>query len=318
MAGQANDLRKLWSGFQASRVLMTANNLEVFDHLKKPHSAELLAMALGTDRRATVLMLDALVSLGLLSKQADRYRNTALSNRYLVKGQPEYQGDIIRHCDTLWQNWSELDEVMMTGRPAGRAFDHYSFIMGMHNLAVMKSKEVLRAMKLKNVRKALDLGAGPGTYALEMARKGVSVTLFDKPDTIKIAKKLATKQKIKGIRFLEGDFQSDNIGVGYDLILVSQILHAYSAEDNMRLLQKCHRALNPKGRMVIHEFYISRELTSPARSALFAINMLVHTEGGRCYSPREMTEWLELTGYDKVDKKLLNDTVIIEATKVVA
>lgn len=315
MAGNAKELRKLWSGFQSARVLLTANNLGVFDHLRKSQTPEALARTLGSDRRATAILLDALVSLGLLRKQGGKYRNTPTSNRHLTREGAEYQGDIVRHADTLWQNWSALDEVVMTGRPAGRAFDYHSFIMGMHNLAVLKAREVVKAVKLRNVRKALDLGSGPGTYAMEMATKGVSVTIFDRPEAIKIAKKLASKQKIKGIRFLEGDFVADPIGMGYDLIFISQIFHAYSADDNLFILEKCHKALNPGGRVVIQEFYINNDLTYPQWSAMFSVNMLVNTEGGRCYSPDEIAGWFEETGFGKARRKQLDDTVLIEATK---
>lgn len=316
MDGDAKELRKLWSAFQSSRVLLTANNLGVFDHLKRSQSPEALARTLGTDRRATAILLDALVSLGLLKKQSGKYKNAPISNRHLTKDAAEYQGDILRHADVLWQNWSALDEVVMAGRPAGRAFDYHSFIMGMHNLAVLKVKDVMKTLRFRSVRKALDLGSGPGTYALEMARKGISVTMFDRPEAIKIAKKLAGRQKIKGIRFIEGDFLADPIGVGYDLIFISQIFHAYSEEDNVHLLEKCHKALNPGGRVIIHEFYINSDLTYPPMSALFSINMLVNTEGGRCYSPDEMLEWLDETGFGKFKKKQLKDTVIIEAAKL--
>ncbi|MGD8352067.1 MAG: methyltransferase [Nitrospirota bacterium] len=315
MAGNAKELRKLWSGFQSARVLLTANNLGVFDHLKKSQAPEALARTLGTDRRGTAVLLDALVSLGLLRKQGGKYRNTPMSNRHLARDGAEYQGDILRHADTLWQNWSALDEVVMTGRPAGRAFDYHSFMMGMHNLAVLKAREVVKAAKLRNVRKALDLGSGPGTYAMEMATRGVSVTMFDRPEAIKIAKKLASKQKIKGIRFLEGDFVADPIGMGYDLIFISQIFHAYSADDNIFILEKCHKALNPGGRVVVQEFYINNELTYPQWSALFSVNMLVNTEGGRCYSPDEITGWFAETGFGKTRRRQLDDTVLIEATK---
>jgi ubiquinone/menaquinone biosynthesis C-methylase UbiE len=315
MALDSKELKKIWSGFQSARVLITANNLKVFDYLKRPQGADALSRAMATDRRATALLLDALVSMGLLTKQSEKYRNTPLSARYLLKDSPEYQGDIIKHADVLWQNWSALDEVVVAGRPAGRAFDYQTFIMGMHNLALLKVKDVTKAMKLRTVRKALDLGCGPGTYAQEMAKKGIAVTMFDRPEAIKIAKKLASKQKIKGIRFVEGDFLNDPIGVGYDLILVSQILHAYSEETNIAIFDKCRSALNPGGRVLIQEFYINNERTYPPLSALFSINMLVNTEGGRCYSPDEISGWLEETGYGKLSKKQLNDSVLIEATK---
>jgi SAM-dependent methyltransferase len=306
------ELRRLYNGFQASRVILTANNLGVFDRLNRsPMSAAGLARVLGTDERATELLLNALTGVGLLRKLKDLYRNAPLANRYLVKGAPYYQGDIIRHIDTLWHNWSALDEVVKTGKPARRASEHTAFIMGMHNLSVLKAKSILRAVGLGGVRTALDLGAGPGTYSLELARRGISVTLFDLPETIGIARKVAREAGVKGIRFRGGDFFVDDIGGGYDLVLISQIFHAYSEEKNMEILMRCRAALNPGGRVVVQEFPLNENRTGPPQGALFAINMLVHTEGGRTYTPREISGWLKGAGLGKTAVKTVNDYVLI-------
>jgi 2-polyprenyl-3-methyl-5-hydroxy-6-metoxy-1,4-benzoquinol methylase len=310
---QARELRKLWSGFWSARVLITANNLGVFDLLDKPRSAEAVAKELKTDGRATALLLDALAGIGLIEKKRGKYRNTAVAGKLLLKGSPYYQGDIIRHADSLWQSWSALDEVVKTGRPARRGRDHRSFILGMHNIAVLKSREVMRATGLRGVKAALDLGGGPGTYSMEMAGRGVRVTLFDLPDTVKIARRVT--RGIKGIRFKGGDFMHDDFGRGYDLILISQIFHAYPPEENLEVLGKCLVALNPGGRVAVHEFNISEDRTRPQHSALFSINMLVNTAGGRCYSPEEIKGWLLEAGFRAVRGKSLGDTVLVMGRK---
>ena len=305
-------LRKLYQGFTTSRVILTANNLRVFDYLKKASSAIEIAGKLKTDPRATEILLDALAGIGLVSKsRGGRYRNAPVSNRYLVKGACLYQGDIIKHSSTLWQNFSALDEVVKTGRPARRGFDHESFIMGMHNLAVLRTASLIKAVGLKRVETMLDLGGGPGTNAIAVAKRGVTVTVFDLPDTIKIARKIARREGISGIRFITGDFRVDGIGSGYDFILLSQIFHAFSAEENMALLRKCNTAMNPGGRVVVQEFPIDETKTTPARSALFSVNMLVGTEKGRCYSPKEIKHWLAETGFKNITIKHLPETVLI-------
>jgi 2-polyprenyl-3-methyl-5-hydroxy-6-metoxy-1,4-benzoquinol methylase len=266
------------------------------------------------DSRATEILLDALTGIGLLEKSASKYKNTPISNHFLVEGSPSYQGDIIRHADTLWKNWSGLDEVVKTGEPARKAHDHEAFILGMHNLASLKVKDVIKTVGLKGVKTALDLGGGPGTYSVEMAKRGVKVTLFDYPETIEIAKKLVEEQKAKGIHFMSGDFTSDDIGKGYDLIFISQILHAYSGKRNLQILKKCKNALNRQGRIVIQEFSISEDRTHPLQSALFSVNMLVNTQGGRCYSPKEIKEWILRSGLKNIQEKPLDDTVLIMGT----
>ena len=312
---QSKELRKIWSGFQGARVLLTANNYRVFDYLKKQKAAAGLAKDIGADKRATEILLDALTGLGLLKKQKGQYKNSSLASQFLISGSPYYQGDIIRHADTLWQNWSGLDNVVKTGKPHHVSHDHRAFILGMHNLAVLKADNVLKAVGLKGVKKALDLGGGPGTYTIEMAKKGISVTIFDTPETIEIAKEVIKKSGVKNINFLQGDFLADDFGRDYDLIFISQILHAYSEDDNIMVLKKCRNALNKNGRIIIQEFFIDKDRANPVQSALFSINMLVNTEGGRCYSPEEIKRWYLKTGFRKIQKQLLADSVLISAKK---
>jgi ubiquinone/menaquinone biosynthesis C-methylase UbiE len=158
----------------------------------------------------------------------------------------------------------------------------------------------------------LDLGGGPGTNALAFARQGVKATIFDLPATIAIARKVVRRAGDKGINFIAGDFHTDSIGSGYDLILISQIFHAFSKEENVALLAKCRDALNPGGRVVVQEFPINDTLTSPPHSALFSVNMLVATPSGRCYSHSEMKQWLRKTGFKNIVVKNLAETVLVE------
>lgn len=308
---EAKELRKIWSGFRQARVLITANNYRVFDHLTKPQSAKTISKKLNIDLRAAEILLDALTGLGLLRKHRSRYINARIASRFLVYGSPYYQGDIIRHADTLWKNWSGLDEVVKTGKPYHKVRNHEAFILGMHNLASLKAKYVIKLIGLKGVKIALDLGGGPGTYSIEMAKKGVNVTLFDFPETIDIAKKVIKRSRINGINFISGDFMNDDIGQSYDLIFISQILHAYSATDNLQLIRKCRRALNEGGRIIIQEFYISKDRTQPAQNVLFSVNMLVNTIGGRCYSPDEIKTWFLKAGLKNIDERFIDDNVII-------
>jgi len=309
--GQAKELRRIWGGFRPARVLMTANNYRVFDHLVHPRSARAVSRNLNTDMRATEILLDALVAIGLLVKQKDRYSNTAAASQLLISGKPYYQGDIIRHADALWRNWSGLDEVLKTGRPCQQSRDREAFILGMRNIASLKVKDVIDMIGLKGVRTALDLGGGPGTYSIEMARRGTKVTLFDLPETAEIARKVIKQEKAEGIALMGGDFMADDIGRGYDLVFVSQILHSYSEKENLRLLKKCRKALSKGGRIGIQEFYLDSTRTHPLQGALFSVNMLVNTEGGRSYSVEEIRSWLLKVGLKRIRKGFIDDAVII-------
>jgi len=306
-------LRKLYLGFLSSRVVITANNIEIFEKLRKPVSAVRLSAALKKNERATEILLDALTGLGLVRKsKAGTYRNAPVSTRYLLRRSPEYQGDIIRHASSMWENFSGLDDVLQTGKPARRARDHEAFILGMHNLSVLRTEGLMKALSLKGIKTALDLGGGPGTNAMALTRQGITTTHFDLPETTPIARRVVRKAGVKGIRFKSGDFLADDIGSGYDLVMISQIFHAFSEKENRKLLKKCRRAMNPGGKVVVQEFPIKESRTEPASAALFSVNMLVATPKGRCYTPREISGWLRETGFERIKVKSLAETILLE------
>jgi 2-polyprenyl-3-methyl-5-hydroxy-6-metoxy-1,4-benzoquinol methylase len=312
LTNQLQGFMRLSGGFRASRVILTANNYAIFEHLKTPKTANGLALQIGTDGRATEILLDAVAALGLLRKTGVTYHNGALAKKFLLKESPWYQGDMLRHSDALWKNWSGLDEVVKTGLPnRSGSRDYESFIRAMHNNAVVRSKEVVGAMDLRGVKTALDLGGGPGTYSMELTRRGIAVTLFDLPETIGIARKIVKTSRIKGIEFIGGNYHVDDIGDGYDLVFVSQILHSLSKDENLSLLEKSRNALSPKGKIAIHEFYLENNRASPVPGALFSVNMLVNTAAGRSYTSEEMRAWLKATGFRGIRTKVLGDTVVL-------
>jgi 2-polyprenyl-3-methyl-5-hydroxy-6-metoxy-1,4-benzoquinol methylase len=185
----------------------------------------------------------------------------------------------------------------------------------MHNNAVLRAEDVVKGIDLRGVKKALDLGGGPGTYSRELARQGVSVTLFDLPETIKIARQIIPEAGTPNLHFASGNFLSDDIGSGYDLVFISQIFHSFSADENLALLKKAYDALNPRGSIAVQEFLLEKSRTSPVSGALFSVNMLVNTASGRSYTSQEMKMWLKQSGFKNIRAKILNETVLVLGKK---
>ncbi len=316
IAKQLQEFARLWGGFRASRVILTANNLGIFEQMKSSKTSSDIARAAGTDARATDILLDALAAVGLIRKSGGKYANTETAKKFLVKASPLYQGDMLRHADSLWKSWSGLDDVVRTGLPnRSGTRDYDSFIKAMHNNAVFRAKDVIAAINLKGVTRALDLGGGPGTYSMELAGKKVSVTLFDLPETVEIAKQYVRERNIRNVYFVTGDFHTDDIGAGFDLVFISQILHSLSAEESLALVEKARRALNPGGTIAIHEFLLEKNRAFPVPGALFSVNMLVNTAAGRSYTTDEMKGWLTKAGFRGIRTKPLGDTVVLTGKK---
>lgn len=305
--------RRLSSGFYASRVILTANNLCIFEHCDKPITAVKLASILQTDLRATIILLDALTGLTLLTKAKNKYCNTDFATLFLNPHSPYYQGNILKHLDSLWQSWSKLDRVIKTGKPAKAKKNWEAFILGMHDIAKLKAQAVVNSINLKGYKTVIDIGGGPGTYAREFAKHGLEVTLMDFAKPIQIAKKLSAQSGIKNITYIVGDIVNAPLSKSYDVVFLSQLLHAYAEDTCKVIIKKCAKALNPKGILVIQEFYIDDTMSSPLKSALFSVNMLVNTSQGRCYTVLEMSKWCKLAGLKTITTKHINDAVLLIA-----
>jgi predicted O-methyltransferase YrrM len=99
-----------------------------------------------------------------------------------------------------------------------------------------------------------------------------------------------------------GDMLHDDLGSNYDLVLLSAICHMFSAEENRQLLRRIQQALAPGGRVVVQDFILEADKTSPKFAALFSLNMLVATSAGASYSEPEYTEWMRGAGFGDIKR----------------
>ncbi|MBO1223268.1 MAG: methyltransferase domain-containing protein [Candidatus Scalindua sediminis] len=308
-------LNEISYSYWKAQVLFVAVEMDLFTLLEgKGKSCKAISKRLGTNLRATEMILNALISLGLLSKVKGVYKNTAISNRYLVKGNSLYQGDRIHHFHNLWDNWSGLGVAIKTGKPT--AYDNAEeevderklneFIKAMHNIGIIQAEEVCKRLDLKNCHKLLDLGGGQGTYAVRFVKGNPKMTavVFDLPDVIKITKRYIRKSGLKeGVMVQAGDCLKDGLGKElYDIVFVSNLLHIYKPVENQRILKKCWDSLKKKGIVVIQEFILNSSKTRPLFGTLFSLNMLIGTSGGSSYTERDMKGWLKKIGFKNLKK----------------
>ncbi len=119
------ELAALASGHAEARAIQTALKLGIFDMLERsPLDDADLAAAISANRRATALIANAMVALGLLDKRANRYSLTEASRRYLLRSSAEYLGGLILFDEAIFQTWTNLEQTIRTGLPA-RATDMF-------------------------------------------------------------------------------------------------------------------------------------------------------------------------------------------------
>jgi ubiquinone/menaquinone biosynthesis C-methylase UbiE len=300
-----------------SRILHTAVSLGVFTALDTgPKTSEEISSMLGTDRRATGLLLNALVSLNLLRKSGARYANTKLSSRFLVEGKDGYIGYIIKHVSNMWKTWEKLEASVKSGKPVETSGAYqpakdelHSFILGMHNIASFCAPMLAKKLKLTGCKNLLDLGGGPGTYSIYFckANPGLKASIFDFSDVLNIAREVIAGHGMRErIKLMPGDYDEDEIPGGFDAALLSNIIHSEGEDENARLIKKVYERLNNKGKIIINDFILNEDKTKPAWSAMFALNMLVNTDKGRSYSFGEIEKWLKDAGFNNIKRPEIN------------
>jgi spermidine synthase len=210
----------------------------------------------------------------------------------------------------VWQSWSRITEIVSgdisasmnkTGALAKGSVE--SFIGAMHVIASKKAPEVVAAIEPGNARRLLDVGGGSGTYTLAFlaASPEMQATLFDLPAVIEMARKRVSDAGFEGrTRLVTGDFYKDTLPSGHDLALLSAIIHQNSLEENKALYQRIHDALEPGGRIVVRDYVMSSDRTEPLDGALFAVNMLAGTRGGRTYTYEEIEAGLTSVGFHRI------------------
>lgn len=307
-----------------SKVLLTAVKLDVFGALALGGGTAVeVSRRLQTDPQATGILLNALVSIGLLRKSGERYSNAPEAQELLVKESPKYAGHLLLLQEAEWDNWGKLESVVRTGHSPvkGHLFRTdpqlaENVLMVLHRVALQHAPTLAKQIDLSGARSLLDLGGGAGTHAMAFcqAYPALTATIFDLPETLRTTERLVKEAGLEGrIRLIPGDFNRDELGGPYDAVLMSDILHYQGAEANAALVRKVHGALAPSGRLVIKDRFLDENGTSPAWTAVFAVHILVNTEQGRCYTIAEAVQWLKDVGFVSIDE--LDRSTLVQGVK---
>lgn len=293
--------------FMPARIVLTGIELDIFGAVggapKAGIAADDVARGLSLDPRGTRILLDALVSMGLLAKLEDLYRNSETAARHLDPAAPEFKGWGLRHVAALWESWNALTEVVKTGKHHEREITEDTrerFIRAMADSGMESAPRLVEMIDLSKCRSLLDLGGGPGHYAVGFCREfpALRATIFDLPHATEIAdERIAEAGLGDRIDTHPGDFIGDDVPKGFDAVLVSHIIHARGEADNQMILRKAADALEQGGIMIIHDFFLEDDMAHPVGAAQFAVNMLVNTEAGRTYTANEVEAWLVSLGF---------------------
>ena len=298
MAG-AQVVLNLIEAFRCSKAMFVAVSLGVFDRIEgSPARANDLAKEKGCDAGALERLLDTCVTLGLLARAGDCYRNTPEATRYLLRDAPETLTGYILYSDRiLYPIWGHLEDAVREGahrweqafgRKAGVFEELFSteegkvtFLAGMHGMGLLSSPAVIASVDLSRFTHLCDLGGATGHLAMEACRQypALRATVFDLAGVTPQAQRYIEAAGLADrIDVRSGDFFSDPLPEA-DLFALGRIIHDWSEPKIALLLDKIYRQLPPGGGLLLCEKILYPYKDGPLSANLQSLNMLVVTEG---------------------------------------
>lgn len=323
-------LEDLATGYWFSEALFAAVELEVFTLLELEGMTSIeLAGSLDMPAPGLGRFLQALWAINLVVCDGGRYFNTKLASNYLVLGKGNYQGDSILWRKGLKSGWQDLSECLKAGGrvnfpveeegPEQFARRIRKYINAMDNVARTKVEEILpffEGLELKG--EILDIGTGSGAIAGGFLEHfpSLSATLLDIQEVLNYTRELLDKKEFGNrVSYIPTNILEPWAVAkeGFDLVILSNIIHAYSEEEIPLILDRAATCLKPEGFLIIHDFFPEH---SPEKAALLDLNMFINTYNGRIFSQAWVREQLAMSKlYTTELIPLETDTAVIFAAK---
>lgn len=260
-----------------------------------PGSPDELAGRLGLDGHAVMVVLEALALFEIVEADSDGVFSVGPS-----APDADTAATFNHHARSLAQ-WAQALDHRLRGTPVVPGGPPSDPERWLDSLAVHARRSAPTSVDaclahLPDAETVLDLGGGHGEYALEFARRGLTVTMQDRPVMIGIARKRGILQAA-GVSLFAGDFFETLADGRFDLVFCSGVTNTFNGERNVELYRRVRPSLTPEGCLVIQTFMRDHQPSS----ALFGVQMLVVGNGGDAHPERLYRQWLEATGYGPIE-----------------
>lgn len=278
-----NDLLELAIGFQRSQVLFTFVELEIPNLLAgKELTSDELSQKLDIDPIAMNRFLNACVDIGLVQVENKIYRNSAMTDYFLVKENSFYLGgQIKRYQNRSYPLWSDLTEKLKSWEQGGNAAETpdeedqgADSMAEQHNLALLHGYALGKALDLGQYENLLDLGGGTGAMSIGLCEtyQNLHATVFDLPENVKKANEFIDKSRCRSrVKTIGGDITKDDLPNGFDIALLANLVSVFDKKTNKKLLAEIYEKLPENGVCVISGWILDESRLQPEISVLFCL-----------------------------------------------
>jgi SAM-dependent methyltransferase len=294
-------------------------HLDLFTWLADhPSTLGAICAHFGLQTRPTDVLMTLISSMGLTTQAGGCFHLTLRAREFFSSASPfsliPYYASLRDRPQTL-----EMVKVLRTGQTAGwgsydpdewaRAMERpdfaAQFTAAMDCRGVHFGQALAKSVDLAESKALLDIGGGSGIYACAMvARHGhLRAAVFDKPPVDRIARENIARRGGEGkIEVIAGDMFAEPLPSGFDVHLISNVLHDWDEAPVLAILQKSSAALPRGGLLIVHDAFINADKTGPLPVAQYSV-LLMHSTQGKCYSLGEMRTYLNSTGFEFLDHK---------------
>jgi hypothetical protein len=288
------------------RAVLAAIRLDVFEALaSNPMSTTELAQRLNADARGVQRLLEALEPLGYLKQQGDRYANTAMTIKWLLRSSPMTFAPYFRYWGAIIPRlMDDLEDSIKLGRAPRNLYDWIEyepevsrdFQEALISLANFALGDVIGKLQLSNsARRLLDVGGGHAMYSVALCQKypQLSAVVFDSPQALATGRANIDRAGLADrVMVQTGNFFRDDLGSGYDVALLFNIIHGNSPDQNIELFSKAARAMNPGGQLIVMEQLAGKALMpmGNAVNGLLGLSYF-HLLQGNLYAFDEVANW---------------------------
>jgi SAM-dependent methyltransferase len=294
-------------GFLLARTIMAGADLGVFVALADgPATAAEIAKRLGTDPQATEKLLFALGASDYLRFRDGRYELTKAARKWLLPSSPTDLTDKLRFQIIEWEWVGRTEEYVRTGKPidlhhmpGGEEWGSYQ--RGMRAMAAAFAAEGIRRMPIPDgARDMLDIGGSHGYYSVALCRRHESLraVVLDLPDAVEHAAPLLAAEGM-GDRVVHraGDALTDDLGeADWDIVMIAQVVHHFSDEQNRELAVRVARALRPGGVYAIVDAFRPRKPGDAGQVPSLLEFYFALTSQSGTWTPEEMADWQRAAG----------------------
>jgi hypothetical protein len=315
-------------GVLKARIIMAGVRLGVFSALaRQRHTLESLATTLQLDSACLELLLRCLVYAGYLRLDGHQYDLSPLGRKTMVDGAPrDMTGFVLWHY-TQWEFLGHLEALVRTGQGVDfhstmtdpEAWGHYQ--KAMLELARFDAPVLARHVPVrKGATRLLDLAGSHGLMGAAIARKhgNIRCTVIDLPPALEHARALAAREGHADlVEHRAGNLFATEFGTGWDVALMSNILHHFAPPEVKALLRRAHDALAEDGTLAIWELERPASTKKPSEGDGVALFFRL-TSSAAAYSGEEYAEWLSEAGFVRtkiVRPTLRPGSVIVHARK---